>query len=360
MKPTLKEVRELMSKHKMFFGQGDENLILFSYRYCDPTIYNDGRWGRIAEEVRGIIFDKKSGEIVARPLPKFFNLHEPQCRVSHDDTATTTLKLDGSLVIAFMYNGEVRYASKGSLNSWVTKRAAEIATRRHERLVEDSCDMTVCYELLDPENPVVIGYREPQLTLIAIRDNDTGKVLPPQELIEVGRQYDIPVAEVVHRDMPVRRIAEEVLGYSDVEGVVGYTDDGRLFKQKARWYIFAHSALSNKDDERLARLYLNGELDDVYGILPDTVRERVDEVVAEVNSGMDVFVEALESVDRETPRREFAEWVLDNVPKPMQGAFFKVHSGADPREIATRTVRMLAERKMALRMLRRFKKRWER
>ena len=348
---TMRRAEEIASRYPMFYTQEHGGLRLFSYRYCDPTVFSEAP---DAVELRGLVFSD-TGEIVARPLPKFFNLHEPQCTVTESDTATTTLKLDGSLVIGFLHDDRVRFASKGSLKSWVVDRAHQLAGKAELSLIRDMKGRTVCFELLDPEHPVVINYDKPELVLIAIRDNRTGDITPPQRLQEIAEQYGVKVVNTVHCSLPVREIVADVRAYSDVEGVVGYTDDGRLFKQKAEWYIRVHSALFNADEEKLAHLYLSGTVDDLYGLLPVSTRQTVDAVIERVNACISALREALEGVDREQPRKELALWVLKNVPKPLQGAFFEVHSGRDPGESAVAAAKKLAERGIFLEVMERWR-----
>lgn len=71
------------------------------------------------KECRGITFDR-DGKIVNRPLHKFFNLAEreevlPQ-NLNWDDVVAVFDKMDGSMITAGVFHGEVFVKSKSLLN----------------------------------------------------------------------------------------------------------------------------------------------------------------------------------------------------------------------------------------------------
>ena len=79
---------------------------LVLYNYTDKCTY-ERAWTSITMACRGLVFDRHTGECVARPFAKFFNLDE------HETTRLAALpigagftafeKLDGSLGIMFLH-----------------------------------------------------------------------------------------------------------------------------------------------------------------------------------------------------------------------------------------------------------------
>lgn len=97
--------------------------------YSRKAIF-DNVWDDITTKCRGLIVDYKTGEIIARPFEKFFNIntdYRPETQVGNLPLKepVVTEKLDGSLGIIYTYDGEHAVASKGSFHSdhaeWATK-----------------------------------------------------------------------------------------------------------------------------------------------------------------------------------------------------------------------------------------------
>ena len=57
--------------------------------------------------------------------------------------------------------------------------------------------MTALFEFTSPENRVVIAYDRPTLTLLAGRDNRTGRYCSHQELQALPISYDVPLIHAV-------------------------------------------------------------------------------------------------------------------------------------------------------------------
>lgn len=97
-----------------------EGLVLFNYtQQCQYA----GRWNWFEQQSRGLILNATTGEIVARPFPKFFNLGE--CTPALGATIDyITEKWDGSLGILYRHNDEYKIATRGSFTGeqaqWAT------------------------------------------------------------------------------------------------------------------------------------------------------------------------------------------------------------------------------------------------
>lgn len=104
-KICLKDAEEILGTSSMFYSREEDNLVIFSYHYANPKVFMEHP---IAKELRGIVFDKETGEVVARPFPKFFNLGEEACTVTEDDVVTANEKIDGSLISLFARNPKTR------------------------------------------------------------------------------------------------------------------------------------------------------------------------------------------------------------------------------------------------------------
>src|SRR5690349_16609824 len=76
-------------------------LPLRIFNYSEKTQY-ERMWNPVTRTCRGLIINDETGEIVARPFPKFFNYGEPATEgLDTSGPACTTDKMDGSLGIMY-------------------------------------------------------------------------------------------------------------------------------------------------------------------------------------------------------------------------------------------------------------------
>lgn len=148
-------------------------LPLTVYNYTSRCAY-DGLWDEVTLKCRGLVLDDK-GNVVARPFPKFFNLgeHIPEYVPWHLPY-TVTEKLDGSLLIAFLYAGEVVTCTRGSFTSPQSLKGRELLGDC--ALVEG---YTYLFEVIYPDNAIVCDYggRE-SATLLAVIETATEREMP--------------------------------------------------------------------------------------------------------------------------------------------------------------------------------------
>jgi len=330
----LEVVEKVAKSHPMFKCSTHPTLPLklFSYRFADPTVFSDP----VARELRGIVFDDR-GNLVARPFHKFFNLGEQLCEVSEDETAVSTLKIDGSLAIAFEYRGDLVFASKGSFKSFVVEGAYRLADDRIRDLVHEFRGKTVLFEYVDPNHPVVLTYPKPELRLIGIRDNASGEYIPATEIVEIAESYELPHTTIVHSDTTVGEIAKEVRGWQGEEGVVAYAESD-LCKIKSQWYLRTHSVASwivaenmSVVEKRVKKMYINNEIDDIYPHLPETHREIVDRIIRKANKEIEDFTKTVKAVlakVSEMSRKNAAIRMKElGVDKAVMAVVFRVMSG---------------------------------
>ena len=137
----------------------------------------------IRRECRGIIFDSKTGDIIRRPFHKFFNVNE------RDETQLHNLdfskehwidtKLDGSMIAAFMHEGEIVYGTKMVAPDFhdLVKKFVDASDVGYETFCRRviTKGYTPIFEFMHPQKRIVIDYGEPALTLLAVRHMVTGE-----------------------------------------------------------------------------------------------------------------------------------------------------------------------------------------
>lgn len=155
----------------------DADLVL--YNYTDQCTY-DKAWNETTLVSRGIIFEKSTGELIAKPFPKFFNLGEREetfLKNLPNEPFLVTEKYDGSLGIIFNYKNQWRVATRGSLSSEQAVKAQALLADYDMSLVPT--ELTLLTEIIYPENKIVVNYgKKEALILLGAYDNITGMEIP--------------------------------------------------------------------------------------------------------------------------------------------------------------------------------------
>lgn len=147
---------------------------LFLLNYTSKTQYKK-HWCEELIHARGLIVGE-DGEIIARPLPKFFNENEiTGWGELQDQDYELYKKMDGSLAIMFHYKGKRIFCTRGSFCSDQALKAEQIFKAKYlNKHVKKEC--TYCFEIIYPGNKIVVDYGALQdLFLISITHTKTGK-----------------------------------------------------------------------------------------------------------------------------------------------------------------------------------------
>ena len=239
------------------------------FKYRRETQYARD-WDNVTLHARGIIYDCLTGECVALPFKKFFNLGETDDDLSKMPTdlasAEVLEKLDGSMGCIFqMRCGELLVATPGSMQSpqaqWATKWL-----RAHEKYDKLKCGMTlqpdgsqfkcVTTEILYPGSAVVVDYDYKNqsglhLTSVQFTSGQLTTYLPYQMLAMLGESLGWPVCKLY--DFPdVDKLHTFLNTQENFEGfVLHWPDTGFRLKIKAEEYVRLHRILSSVHPNRI-------------------------------------------------------------------------------------------------------------
>lgn len=236
-------------------------LPLVGFNYTEKAQYEQ-RWDAATRNCRGLIVDD-AGEIVARPYPKFHNLAEhdgDRLPVIAPATPCVTYdKLDGSLIIMSMFDGEMVLATRGSFQSdqakWAKAWLGENLPNWHPR-----DGLTYLFEAIYRENQIVIPYDYEGLVLLGCHETDS--MTPVGDHGWPGR-----VAEV----LPATTIAEAAAlpPRVNAEGVVCVTDTGVRVKVKQDDYVAKHRVATNITEKTVWEHLSTGRLGELIDVAPD-------------------------------------------------------------------------------------------
>ena len=141
--------------------------------------------GAIRRECRGLIFDTE-GRIMSRPFHKFFNVNEREETQAHllDFTQEHTImtKLDGSFVRPIFYQNRIQWASKMGIthiSEYVDEFLSGAKNIKYNEFAKWCLNkkITPIFEFCSKKNKVVIDYEKDRMTLLAVRENISGKYL---------------------------------------------------------------------------------------------------------------------------------------------------------------------------------------
>lgn len=178
----LAKLNELVAQ-KYVKANKHEEADLWIYNYTVATQYEQF-WNEITLQCRGLILDG-TGNIVARPFSKFFNLGEREDETIPNESFEVFEKMDGSLGVLYWVGDEPRIATKGSFVSEQAIRATEILQQKYASSIGKLAKSnSYIFEIIYPENRIVVDYGEQEeLVLLGITETESGKELP---LVDIG------------------------------------------------------------------------------------------------------------------------------------------------------------------------------
>jgi len=146
-----------------------DGLIL--YNYTDKCTF-ERAWDEYTIRSRGIIFEKDTGEIIARPFPKFFNLGEMENVTLDnlpDELYSVWEKMDGSLGIVYYYNNKWNVATRGAFTSDQAIKGAELLKKYNTSILTPGT--TYLVEIIYPSNKIIVNYEnKEELVLLGAID----------------------------------------------------------------------------------------------------------------------------------------------------------------------------------------------
>lgn len=294
------------------------DLVLFSY--TNKAMYTN-TWNIFEQLSRGLILNRLTGEIVARPFLKFFNwgqLYGNTKAIPHWGTHLVHVfeKLDGSLGILYRQDG-FKVATRGSFTSEQAVTATEMLKLHQLGGLPDN--LTLLFEIIYPENRIVVDYGDrAELVLLAAVNRFTGKEVSfygdgsGLSCIELAFECGFSTPRVFNFNNPseVIEVAGRVEG-SKEEGYVLLYSDGSRFKIKGDDYLAIHKIISRLTKKNVFKLWVeNASLPHIPDEFLEVVNSWFDEFELQYIN-LKLAVDILWEKAPKSTRKEFALFVTN-------------------------------------------------
>lgn len=277
------------------------NIRIFNYtQHCQF----EQAWDDVTKQCRGLIMNVETGDIIARPFSKFFNYQEHIQKGWEipAEQPIITEKMDGSLGILYWIPGDAKpwIATRGSFTSdqavWATKWFRDNV---------DSFNIprsyTHLFEIIYPENRIVVNYDFSGLVLIAI--------------VPIHGQYEITMHDSIWNSYsPAMRIVKTIpntnleelakMDEPNSEGFVAFYPSANMrLKLKFPEYVRLHKLVTGLSEIAIWEHMRDGQL-------LDALIEKVP----------DEFFKWVKSVSEKLQARfnKIEEWAEDDYQKAIQ------------------------------------------
>lgn len=344
----IEQVRAAIAGREEFVEVDKGEYIVFNYlvNFADtfPPIWEDVKfpldgWKKLANinnailrECRGLIFDKKTGKVIARRYHKFFNYGEKPETLEFDFLQKIYVmeKLDGSMITPFKTSdGIIRIGTKmGETEIAANAKKFIDSNENYIEFIEDCIDRDLIpiFEWCSRKNRIVVDYPEDRLVLTAIRNNLTGHYEDWQASDMIARSWKIETAKCFPLNFKnARKVLEEM---SDAEGFIVRFGNGHMVKLKCEWYLQLHKTLEHLQHEKdVIRLILDEKLDDAKPLLAPDIAKKIDDFGHKLFHNIMEHVEKItwdfiEAFDRTASKKQFAEYVKNDKNSTI---FFKLY-----------------------------------
>jgi RNA ligase len=304
--------------------------------YTQQAVFSRS-WDDVTLSCRGLIM-APDGTLVARPFRKFFNWNEPEA-VIEKGAFVAFDKMDGTLIVVGEHDGSAVVSTKGSFDTWHSEVARKLLLG-----YTPPKGVTVLFELLHPQNRVVIDYDGYEgLVLLGGVDNETGQDFLPDEVADnTGWHGDVVVRRTFNFQSMLRTIENPEAGARedgtvDREGFVVLwrhpNAPGNRVKLKFSLYVQLHGVYTGLTTKRVWEAMCDGTLDALYELAPDElhkgIRHTVDAIQGQANRLAFKAHDAAEVAKKFNNRKDAAQYLLSHTERPTTSLAFLSLDGRD-------------------------------
>ena len=265
----------------------DPNLWILNY--TEKAVF-ERAWNNITLHCRGLIVRyhamTDSAEIVARPFKKFFNFGEHGENHDLSDVVEVYDKVDGSLGILYTDpSGQPAIATRGSFTSEQALHATQVYRERYHMQWYPLPEITYLFEIVYPENRIVLDYGEQDDLVLLGGVHIYGQVIGADEM---WRYEGWPGPS--SRRIGVMTLGEalKLAARENAEGVVTRSyQTGEMLKIKQDDYVTLHRMIFGLNERAVwEHLKTNNDVSALVESLPDEFKDWAEAVACELTEKM--------------------------------------------------------------------------
>lgn len=313
----------------------DPNVPYVTFDYTEMATFAKA-WNDVTVSSRGLIVNRETGEIIARPFRKFYN--DTEDVPGYNDfprrgPVVVTDKADGSMGILYQRpDGKWAIATRGSMGSDQALHATDLYNTRYAHTWTPRQDVTYLFEIIYPGNRIVLDYGDmDDLILIGAVDKATGVSLP---LDEARQGWTGPVVEVLPFASYTEALQADIP--ADREGfVVHFLDTDHRVKLKGADYLRLHKVMTGVTRLRVWENLMTGaDMDTWLVMVPEEFADQVRACAADLQAQHDTITSRLNDTAAAIvaqwdgqDRKALAALVAANADKSVMGLMFAVIDG---------------------------------
>ena len=289
--PTYEECCEIVaSNEKAFYETKHEidgfQVSVFNYRIADLNNFINPVPGKdiLATELRGISFIKTEAGWQRRiMLHKFFNVNQVEGylfeQLSSHKIERVSDKADGSMIVFLeLPNGKIIPKTKMGFGNSQVELAQKVYDQSPElkKFIKETIDngLVAIFELVSPQNAVVLRYNQTKLLLLQLREENTGKYLNIYKN-EIVSKYNIDLVKVENTALTLKEYLELAKTKEGIEGWVITFSNGQMAKVKTAHYCSIHGLVTDSmtRENLLMKIIIDEKIDDALALIgKDDVR----------------------------------------------------------------------------------------
>lgn len=249
----------------------DGKLVI--YTYTDQCVY-DRVWDELTLNSRGHIFNVETGECLARPFSKFFNLGENEENLyeKFDWQGQYHIfeKMDGWLGVLYRHDGKFHVASRGSFHSDGAVWASQFIQKHDLSCLPE--EATLVFEIINPRQKIILDYSgQETLVILAAFDRRNGTEYDRKTVEQWAEKTGLPIVKLY--DLTINdclQIQKEAKGR---EGFVIAFPNGKRVKVKTEWYMTLAKMMSNMSPIAIWESMTNGKVQEAFLVkVPEELR----------------------------------------------------------------------------------------
>lgn len=307
---------------------------LFILNYTAAAQF-DWNWNDVTLNCRGLVIDEEYN-IIARSFPKFFSYEQLNGQLPVGDFVVEE-KMDGSLLLAFYYKGELITATRGSFESEQAIKGKEfIEALEFPTSTSFICGGTMLFEVIYNDNRIVVDYDFEGLVLLSEMWDDGHE--SPQDFLD---RWAI-ILGVRRPKVYTFNSLDEILNCneSNIEGFVLKYENGERVKIKTDDYKRLHRLITGVSEKTVWESLRDDTFNELIENVPDEFYVWVQNVKLQLEKNFkNIYNSAIKEYNKLDWCENRKDFAIEAVKTPYSSILFKWFDGLDANPIIWKMIK---------------------